>query len=375
MQLSKDASNVNNTKKRLIEFWDRYSEQQAEYTKSSLETNGWVAAKMQLLCPNMKNMKIADIGTGAGFMAISLAELGHTVIATDISEKMLEVAGSIAAERNLSIEFVKDDIEDTKLPKGAFDIVVLRDVVYNVTNLEKVAYNIVELIRPGGYLMIADGNYFLYCNDDEYQHRNDYHIVRNRECEYQTMTQMSDVQYRELESIISKLEVNYECRPFKDLNTLARLGIGNLSIACEDFDDYMKLTENGWMKLPFRYSIVGQKPYDHPHFAELMKVYSNDMFLKDGVSHEAMGKIFESLSNPDRIKIVQILNDGSSNVRNISEKLGLSEKMTSYHLNSMKDIGLVKSEKCGREVVYSHTDMVAVTNLLKIAHDFVSHQQ
>lgn len=374
MQHLDDASNIECTKKRLIDFWNHYSKQQGEYTRNSLRTNDWVEAKLQLLCPNMKNMRIADIGTGAGFMAISLAQLGHQVVATDISEKMLEEARTIAAENNVSVEFVIDDIKDTKLQKGTFDIVILRDVIFNITDIDKTASNVVDLIRPGGYIMIADGNYFLYCHDDEYLHRNDYHLIRNREFEYQSMTEMSDEQYHELESIINTLEVNCKCRPYENLRILARMGIANISIACEDYDEYMKLTKDGWMKIPFRYSIVGQKPYDHPHFAELMKIYSNDMFLKDGASSSDLSRIFESLANPERIKIIMVLNDGPANVSTIANKIGLSEKITSYHLISMKDAGLVRSDKNGREVIYSHTDMMAVTNLLKIAFDITSHQ-
>ena len=189
-------------RRNIADFWDRYSEQFSRYTRGTLEDNEWVGRKLSHLLPEVKNLRIADLGTGAGFVAISFAQLGHSVIATDISERMIEEARKIAEEYDVDIDFRLDDIEHTKLEKGYFDLVILRDVIFNIRDIRRVSSEVVDLIRPGGYLVVADGNYFLHCHDEDYMHRHDYHYIRDRMGEYQKMTEMSDAQYKELEELV-----------------------------------------------------------------------------------------------------------------------------------------------------------------------------
>lgn len=74
-----------------------------------------------------KNLKepldILDIGTGSGAIAITLAKhLNSKVIATDISEKALEIAQKNAKRNNTQITFKQSDI--LKNVKGKFDIII-----------------------------------------------------------------------------------------------------------------------------------------------------------------------------------------------------------------------------------------------------------
>jgi len=360
-------------RKQIIDFWDRYSNQFSIYTRDALQNNEWMGKKLKGLFPDMNNLRIADLGTGAGFVAISFAQLGHEVVATDISEKMLEEAEKNAREYDVKIDFRLDDIEHTKLEKGYFDLVVLRDVIYNIKDIRRVSSEVVELIRPGGYLVVIDGNYFLHFHDEDYLHRHDYYYIRDRMGEYQKMTDMSDVQYQELEDLVKTFEVNRVCRPYGDLYLLTRLGLKNITIVCNDVDDYKKLTEDGWVKVPVRYTLTGQKPYDHEEFTTKKDYYVDDLFKDKEVTEQDLSKVFEALSNPDRVKILNVLKDGPTSVSTISETVKLSEKMTSYHLTLMRDLGIVKSEKKGREVIYSHTDLPAVLNLFKVAFEISSH--
>ena len=357
----------------IVDFWDRYSEQFSRYTRGTLEDNEWVGRKLSYLLPEVKNLRIADLGTGAGFVAISFAQLGHSVIATDISERMIEEARKNAEEYDVDIDFRLDDIEHTKLEKGYFDLVILRDVIFNIRDIRRVSSEVVDLIRPGGYLVVADGNYFLHCHDEDYMHRHDYHYIRDRMGEYQKMTEMSDSQYKELEDLVKTFEVNTVCRPYGDMYLLTRLGLKNTTISCDDADDYKKLTEDGWTQVPFRYTLVAQKPYDHDQFTSRTSYYVDDLFKEKKTTAQDLSKIFEALSNPDRVRILNVLNNGPANVGTISQAVKLSEKMTSYHLTLMKDLGIVKSEKVGRESIYSHTDMPAVLNLFKVAFEISSH--
>ena len=72
-----------------------------------------------------KPVKVLDIGTGSGCLAITLAleEKNMTVTATDISEKALKVAKANAEKLNANVEFLLGDLFEPV--KGrTFDIIV-----------------------------------------------------------------------------------------------------------------------------------------------------------------------------------------------------------------------------------------------------------
>lgn len=47
---------------------------------------------LKKVLPEEDNLSVLDIGTGTGFLAIVLAELGHSVTAIDVSSRMLNIA-------------------------------------------------------------------------------------------------------------------------------------------------------------------------------------------------------------------------------------------------------------------------------------------
>jgi release factor glutamine methyltransferase len=77
--------------------------------------------------PPLRSLRIADVGTGSGAIALALAkEMPEAEVhATDISPEALEVARANAARHDLTsrIEFHKTDLL-TGLPNGQFDFVV-----------------------------------------------------------------------------------------------------------------------------------------------------------------------------------------------------------------------------------------------------------
>jgi len=72
-----------------------------------------------------KDIKIIDLGTGSGCIAISLkSKLNQaTVDAIDISEDALKVASKNALENKVEVHFIKGDILNLKL-SGTYDVMV-----------------------------------------------------------------------------------------------------------------------------------------------------------------------------------------------------------------------------------------------------------
>lgn len=67
------------------------------------------------------------------------------------------------------------------------------------------------------------------------------------------------------------------------------------------------------------------------------------------------------LAHPQRLKIVDILQrEEEAPVHELTHQLGLAQAATSHHLNRMRRVGLVASERRGKEVWYRIADPKAL---------------
>ena len=89
-------------------------------------------------------------------------------------------------------------------------------------------------------------------------------------------------------------------------------------------------------------------------------------------NEEFIPKIFKALGHPVRYKIVKFLMDTPKCVCNINEDIGFSQSNLSQHLKILKEVGILKSEKVGLNIVYSITDD-SVNNIIKSAENFTDY--
>lgn len=63
-------------------------------------------------------------------------------------------------------------------------------------------------------------------------------------------------------------------------------------------------------------------------------------------------KIFKVLSDPNRIKIIELLIQGETCGCTLVDKLPISQPTLSHHLKKMAEVGLVRSIKDGNRINY-----------------------
>lgn len=66
-----------------------------------------------------------------------------------------------------------------------------------------------------------------------------------------------------------------------------------------------------------------------------------------------LARIFQALADEKRIRILELLGDGELCVCDLSGALGLSQPLLSFHLRTLREVGLVGARKEGRWMYYS----------------------
>lgn len=85
-----------------------------------------------------------------------------------------------------------------------------------------------------------------------------------------------------------------------------------------------------------------------------------------------VSQTFKALSDPTRIRILNLLCTGEHSVNDIAETLNLSQSSVSHQLRFLKNLRLVKYRRTGTTMYYSENDD-HVMNLLKQAIEHACH--
>ena len=78
-----------------------------------------------------------------------------------------------------------------------------------------------------------------------------------------------------------------------------------------------------------------------------------NMSMLNGGEMKDVIKVMKALSDPNRLKIVKLLEAGEACVCEIQPLLGLSQSTVSKHLKLLEDAGLLKKRKDGQWVLYT----------------------
>ncbi len=102
---------------------------------------------------------VADIGAGSGYFTFLLAPLvpEGKVISVDIQEEMLRF---IEAKKKLkkapNVEPLLGTLEDTRLPEGSVDLVLMVDAYHEFSHPREMMQSIVRGLKPDGQVVLLE---------------------------------------------------------------------------------------------------------------------------------------------------------------------------------------------------------------------------
>lgn len=134
----------------------------SELERLQLQSRVWEPAGAALLerLEPMNGARALDVGCGAMGLLRCLSDwVGHngTVVGTDVSAPLLDAARAFVAEERLAnVEVVHDDLFESQLSPGSFDLVHARFQLAPLGRADEQLAAYTAWLRPGGWLVLED---------------------------------------------------------------------------------------------------------------------------------------------------------------------------------------------------------------------------
>ena len=208
-------------KERIVSYWEKRSGDFLEHKRAELHSpmsERWLyEIKNQL--PQDRNLRVLDVGCGAGFFSVLLAKEGYQVTGVDLTPDMIENARILAAEEKTACDFLVMDAENLSFADESFDVVISRNLTWTLPDVKSAYREWVRVLKKGGILLNFDANYGLsdftdLCElPDNHAHQ-----------------EIGDDMMRECEEIKRQLPISSYSRPAWDLETLGAMKLQEFSV-------------------------------------------------------------------------------------------------------------------------------------------------
>lgn len=133
-------------------FWDRIAPKYAADAIADLEGYEATLRRVQGLLSTSQD--VLEIGCGTGSTALRLAPFTRSLLATDVSPAMIDIAHQrLAGQPSPQLRFAVADADAMAFGQGAYDAVLAFNVLHLVSDLDAALALAARALRPGGLLI------------------------------------------------------------------------------------------------------------------------------------------------------------------------------------------------------------------------------
>ena len=223
----------------IASYWGTRAEGYSEVNEKELagsQREAWLhVLEEQFPEKKKEEMKILDIGTGPGFFPMILSEAGYTVAAVDYTEEMLEKAKeNLGKYTKYGLERVtlqRMDAQNLEFADETFDVVISRNLTWNLEKPEQAYQEWMRVLKPGGVLLNFDANWYGYLYDEEKKEA--YEADRKKVEEQQLDDHYLCTDIDRMENIARQVPLSAMERPAWDTKVLEFLGVCSIQTDSE----------------------------------------------------------------------------------------------------------------------------------------------
>jgi ubiquinone/menaquinone biosynthesis C-methylase UbiE len=136
---------------------ERYSKFARAYVNSQSHAKGYDLERLVEISNPQAEWDMLDIATGGGHTALKFAPLVKKVVATDLTENMLQAAGQFVSSQGVgNIEFRQADAEKLPFNEGSFDLVTCRIAAHHFPAVQEFIHESQRVLQPGGVFVLQD---------------------------------------------------------------------------------------------------------------------------------------------------------------------------------------------------------------------------
>ncbi len=147
-------------KRRIADYWTWRSQgfERAQGVRNQAQKRAWL--DFLRAAAGAAPLAALDVGTGTGFLALLLAELGHDCKGIDLAPGMVEQARDLARQRGVAVRFEVGDAESLAEADAAYDLVISRNLLWTLPDPRRALLDWRRVLKPGGRLLLVDGDWF-----------------------------------------------------------------------------------------------------------------------------------------------------------------------------------------------------------------------
>ena len=203
---------MENISKRIEKYWDTRSADFSRVRRMEIEGADFSAWNeiIKKHLPANKNLKVLDVGTGAGFFAVLFSKLGCNVTGVDMSKKMLAEAEKNIAAFNCCADFFRMNAQELTFDAETFDVVISRNLTWTLPDAMQAYKEWCRVLKRGGVLMNFDSDY------------GDKNFTNKETC---AKGEVEDDMLIECNEIKNFLRISTHNRPRWDIELLETLGL------------------------------------------------------------------------------------------------------------------------------------------------------